>query len=78
MLKNCQKSKKLQPKSKFLIFLYKRRIFLSFFTIIANIGQEKNWHLALKSYSQIWVKFKDTLKSTEQNTWFIRRLAERC
>lgn len=52
---------------------------MSFFTIIANMGQEKNWNLALKSYSQIiWVKFKDTLKSTEQNTWFIRRLAERC
>lgn len=42
------------------------------------MGQEKNWNLTLKSYSQIWVKFKDTLKSTEQNTWFIRRLAERC
>ena len=32
----------------------------------------------MKSYSQIWPKFEDTLKSNGKNTWFIGHLAERC
>ena len=45
----------IQPRVKSFIF---RALF---FKILANIGENKSaWNSALKSFSQIWLKFRDS------------------